>query len=151
MSYAPPDSVVTLGTREKQRHTSKQNFESRAQHFQTKRAHRPARILPDAPTSFPIIVHCHLCWDWVWQRPQQFLSRLSHRHRVLFVETVAPDPHLVTPLAQIRRFDKWPNLTLLRLQFPIWRWSDGDWIDRQRRRLLKEALRGPLRAQFKHP
>jgi hypothetical protein len=35
---------------------------------------------------YPIIVHCHLRWDFVWQRPQQFLSRISKKHRVLFVE-----------------------------------------------------------------
>src|SRR5258705_8597497 len=58
------------------------------------------RKTSNARADYPLIVHCHLCWDWVWQRPQQFLSRLSHRHRVLFVETLAPDPNLVTPLAQ---------------------------------------------------
>src|SRR5688572_10569681 len=45
-------------------------------------------------SDWPIIVHCHLCWDWVWQRPQQFLSRLSVRHKILFVETHPPDPQL---------------------------------------------------------
>jgi hypothetical protein len=35
---------------------------------------------------YPIIVHCHLRWEGVWQRPQQFLSRISNNHRVLFVE-----------------------------------------------------------------
>src|SRR5262245_4316637 len=45
-----------------------------------------------ASGSWPIIVHSHLCWDWVWQRPQQFISRLSERHKVLFVETFSPDP-----------------------------------------------------------
>src|ERR1043165_8137611 len=35
---------------------------------------------------YPIIVHCHLRWEGVWQRPQQFLSRISKRHKVLFVE-----------------------------------------------------------------
>ena len=99
---------------------------------------------------YPLIVHCHLCWDWVWQRPQQFMSRFSQKHRVLFVETMAPDENLVTPLVQLRRFEKWPNLTLLRLQFPSWRWKDGEWVDRERRRLVKEALRGPLRGQFNH-
>ncbi|HKP15344.1 MAG TPA: glycosyltransferase [Gemmatimonadaceae bacterium] len=34
----------------------------------------------------PIIVHSHLRWDFVWQRPQQLLSRLSQRGDVLFVE-----------------------------------------------------------------
>jgi glycosyltransferase involved in cell wall biosynthesis len=103
---------------------------------------------PGQQRPYPLIVHCHLCWDWVWQRPQQFMSRFSQKHRVLFVETMAPDENLVTPLVQLRRFEKWPNLTLLRLQFPSWRWTDGKWVDRERRRLLKEALRGPLRGQF---
>src|SRR3569832_321790 len=35
---------------------------------------------------FPIIVHSHLRWDFVWQRPQQIFSRLARDHRVLFVE-----------------------------------------------------------------
>jgi glycosyltransferase involved in cell wall biosynthesis len=34
----------------------------------------------------PLIVHSHLRWDFVWQRPQQLLSRLSERADVLFVE-----------------------------------------------------------------
>ena len=34
----------------------------------------------------PLIVHCHLRWDFVWQRPQQLLSRLARHHPVLFVE-----------------------------------------------------------------
>src|SRR5215831_18373861 len=49
---------------------------------------------------YPIIVHCHLRWDWVWQRPQQFISRLSRRHRILFVEMLPPDPWLAVPLAR---------------------------------------------------
>ncbi|MES2355968.1 MAG: glycosyltransferase [Pseudomonadota bacterium] len=35
---------------------------------------------------FPLIVHCHLRWDFVWQRPQQIFSRLANYHRILFVE-----------------------------------------------------------------
>ena len=34
----------------------------------------------------PIIVHSHLRWDFVWQRPQQILSRLAVDHPVVFVE-----------------------------------------------------------------
>ena len=34
----------------------------------------------------PLIVHCHLRWDFVWQRPQQILSRLARHAPVLFVE-----------------------------------------------------------------
>jgi glycosyltransferase involved in cell wall biosynthesis len=36
--------------------------------------------------SYPLIVHSHLRWDFVWQRPQQVLSRLGKRHPILFVE-----------------------------------------------------------------
>jgi glycosyltransferase involved in cell wall biosynthesis len=36
--------------------------------------------------SYPLLVHSHLRWDFVWQRPQQILSRLARNHPVLFVE-----------------------------------------------------------------
>src|SRR5262245_36015850 len=83
----------------------------------------------------PIIVHCHLCWDWVWQRPQQFISRLSQRHKILFVETLGPDPHLSAPLARFHVPEQFPNVTVLRIQFPTWRWNDGAFVDGERRRL----------------
>ncbi len=121
--------------------------EARNGHSRNRVNRKPGRT-PVQRRPYPLIVHCHLCWDWVWQRPQQFMSRFSQKHRVLFVETMAPDENLVTPLVQLRRFEKWPNLTLLRLQFPSWRWNDGKWVDRERCRLVKQALRGPLRGQF---
>ena len=34
----------------------------------------------------PLIVHCHLRWDFVWQRPQQIFSRLAAHHPIAFVE-----------------------------------------------------------------
>ena len=41
----------------------------------------------DVPTAdFPLIVHSHLRWDFVWQRPQQLLSRMAESRPVLFVE-----------------------------------------------------------------
>src|SRR5882757_6983990 len=94
-------------------------------------------------SNYPIIVHCHLCWDWVWQRPQQFLSRLSNNHQILFVETIGPDPQLSSPTARFWTPENSPNVTILRLQFPSWRWSDGKFVDRERRRLVKEFLGGP--------
>lgn len=112
----------------------------------------PARLKKDQPVSdYPIIVHCHLCWDWVWQRPQQFVSRLSARHPVLFVETIGPDPNLVVPTIRImEKAPNHPNITRLRLQFPTWRWNDGAYVDRMRRELVQEALRGPLAGQFEN-
>ena len=108
--------------------------------------------LNGAEQNFPIIVHCHLCWDWVWQRPQQFLSRLSATHRILFVETVGPDPQLAAPYARLRDADGFPNITILRLQFPTWQWGDGEFIDRERRRLVQMALKTEqLAGQFENP
>jgi glycosyltransferase involved in cell wall biosynthesis len=34
----------------------------------------------------PIVVHCHLRWDFVWQRPQQIFSRLAAHHPITFIE-----------------------------------------------------------------
>ena len=34
----------------------------------------------------PIIAHCHLRWDFVWQRPQQIFSRLAKSHPILLLE-----------------------------------------------------------------
>lgn len=35
---------------------------------------------------FPVIVHSHLRWDFVWQRPQQIFSRLAAHHPITFIE-----------------------------------------------------------------
>lgn len=35
---------------------------------------------------YGIVVFSHLRWGFVWQRPQQFLSRFARKHRILFVE-----------------------------------------------------------------
>jgi beta-glucosidase/6-phospho-beta-glucosidase/beta-galactosidase/glycosyltransferase involved in cell wall biosynthesis len=36
--------------------------------------------------NYGIIVFCHLRWGFVWQRPQQFVSRYAKKHPVLFIE-----------------------------------------------------------------
>ncbi|HWC60669.1 MAG TPA: glycosyltransferase family 1 protein, partial [Verrucomicrobiae bacterium] len=153
MSYAPLGSelIVTNGNlAHDQRSTFPKSLSKRA-----KRPAAPSRISGLNPGSFrpdyPIIVHCHLCWDWVWQRPQQFLSRLSARHKILFVETFAPDPQLSSPMARFWTAPNFPNVTILRLQFPAWRWSDGAFVDRERRRLVKEFVSGPGAGQFENP
>lgn len=104
------------------------------------------------PLSYPIIVHSHLRWDWVWQRPQQFLSRLSKRHRILFVEgplvVQAGDP----PCARLRPVPEFPNITVMQTEFPESSFGNGEWVDRQRCRLLKEALQSPnLLRKFDNP
>ena len=46
----------------------------------------------------PLIVHSHLRWDFVWQRPQQLLSRFGRNQSVLFVE----EPVFVDDVADAR-------------------------------------------------
>lgn len=36
--------------------------------------------------SYDLVVFCHLRWDFVYQRPQHLISRLSKHYRTLFVE-----------------------------------------------------------------
>ena len=109
-------------------------------HQKRKSGYRGSRDTTRLQKEYPIIVHCHLCWDWVWQRPQQFVSRLSRRHKVLFVELVAPAQDLATPVARFRNAENCPNVTILTLQFPAWRWTDGKYVDEERRRMVQEFL-----------
>ena len=62
-----------------------------------------------------VIVFCHLRWDFVYQRPQQLLTRLAERYKVLFVEeplfdTAAPHLHAYSPA---------PNLTVYQPHTPV--------------------------------
>src|SRR5689334_22415581 len=104
-----------------------------------------------ASADYPIIVHSHLGWDWVWQRPQQFLSRLSIRHPVLFVEGPLPDPAIDKARVEIREVPGYANITVLRAAMPGAKWMDGAWVDDERRRLVKEVLSGPLGLRFQDP
>ena len=54
----------------------------------------------------PIIVHCHLRWDFVWQRPQQIFSRLSKYYPVLFIE----EPLQEDSAPEIRVCEAYPNV-----------------------------------------
>ena len=102
---------------------------------------------------YPIIVHSHLTWDWVWQRPQQFLSRFSARHPILFVEGPVPTPGLpnVKGMVEVREVEEFPNIIVLRSHVPAERWGDGAWVDKERRRLVQEVLAGPLGLGFIDP
>src|SRR5882724_5275574 len=149
MSYTPIRSEATLNHKNHSRYsTLPQNSLDSSSRSNRKKVVLGANPKKGNSTNYPIIVHCHLCWDWVWQRPQQFISRLSQRHKILFVETIGPDPELAAPLARFRKAENCPNVTLVRLQFPLWRWGDGEYVDGERRRLVQELLAGPLAGQF---
>ena len=103
------------------------------------------------PLDYPIVVHCHLRWEGVWQRPQQFISRLSKNHRVLFVEGPLLVDEDVPPRYELLPVPEYPHITIMQTFFPAARFQDGAWVDAERLRLLREALHGPLAGQFDRP
>jgi glycosyltransferase involved in cell wall biosynthesis len=111
----------------------------------TPRAKR--KVPPSLP--YPIIVHSHLSWDWVWQRPQQFHSRLSNRHRILFVETHCSK--VAEGGVKLKTVEDYPNLTVAEVHVPAALWHDGPEVDAERLRLVQETLAGPLEGLFDQP
>ena len=106
---------------------------------------------PRAGSDFPIIVHSHLSWDWVWQRPQQFHSRLSKTHPILFVEGPIVSDQVTTSGVTLREISDYPNIVVLQMVMPAARWADGAWVDAERRRLVHSVLEGPLGRTFENP
>lgn len=105
-----------------------------------------------ASPSYPLIVFCHLRWDFVWQRPQQFHSRLAKRHRVLFVEGPFVDAGDFEPYTTIREIAEHPGVTLLQMHFSETSWArGGEYVDAKRRTLLDEALATKLKGRFDSP
>ncbi len=94
----------------------------------------------------PIIAICHLSWKWVWQRPQQFLSRLARTHPLLFVETHRSE--IAEGYIEVVSDPGNPALRIARIHLPASRWSDGVFIDGLRRRLLKEWLAKEADGEF---
>lgn len=70
------------------------------------------KSLSSTSSSYGIVVFSHLRWRFVWQRPQQFLSRFAEDHPILFVEIAEHDnpegepPRIETEVAM-------PNVTVL--------------------------------------
>lgn len=100
-----------------------------------------------AGTLAPLVALCHLGWAGVWQRPQQLLSRLAHNRDVLFVETYCRD--VATSATRVHRPAGHPRVTVLEMHLPAARWPEGDFIDRERRRLLQAYQRE--HARFRAP
>lgn len=111
-------------------------------------AKRPPRA-DEGLAPVPIVAICHLAWDWVWQRPQQFLSRFARKHPVLFVETYRGD--VAATHVELHTPEAHPHVTVLKMHLPTARWDDADFVDLERRRALQAALSGDLRGCFDHP
>jgi Glycosyl transferases group 1 len=97
---------------------------------------------------YSIVVHSHLKWDWVWQRPQQFLSRFSRKRRVLFVESPNAADDTRTTRVCLREIADLPNINVLQITIPAARAIDMAWIDKERIRVVQSLLRGPLGHSF---
>ena len=121
------------------------------QKYGTNRKSKVERLMTRRETSYPIVVHSHLAWDWVWQRPQQFLSRLSKSHRVLFIESPAPDERARRTEVTMRDVADFPNIVVLQMRVPAARWTDVSWVDKERRRVVQSLLAGPLGRKFASP
>lgn len=70
-----------------------------------------------ATDRYGIVVFSHLRWGFVWQRPQQFLSRFARKHEILFVE----EPMFTLPEDQPPRLEThrvMPNVTVAALHLP---------------------------------
>jgi glycosyltransferase involved in cell wall biosynthesis len=104
----------------------------------------PERAAPES-ARFPIVVHSHLRWSFVWQRPQQTHSRLAARHPVLFVEE--PTRSSEADVDRLRIREAHPNLLVAE---PCLSERAGTSRTDQQRvlTLLREALPAPIRARF---
>jgi glycosyltransferase involved in cell wall biosynthesis len=94
----------------------------------------------------PLIAICHLNWDSVWQRPQQFISRLAANHTVLFVET-----HFTKTgesFTHTRAAENHTSISILEIHLPDHRRNHVDFIDSERRRILQDRLVGEFGGTF---
>jgi UDP-galactopyranose mutase len=94
----------------------RRRFVSRAGSHRLRGGQRDATPLKEVHIEPPIVVFSHLRWDFVYQRPQQLLSRLAANHRVHFIEEPVRD------LDGALRWDRAtpvPNVTVWRPHTPL--------------------------------
>ncbi|AHG91788.1 glycosyltransferase [Gemmatirosa kalamazoonensis] len=117
--------------------------------IRTDRSDRATRVVPTFDA--PLIVHSHLRWDFVWQRPQQLLSRFAESVPVLFVE----EPLFADDLSHARLdlSTPAPNVTRAVPVLPATLRDHGDRALAEVRTLLLAALArgGALGGRFTAP
>lgn len=87
---------------------------------------------------YGIVVFSHLRWGFVWQRPQQFLSRFARRHRILFVE----EPFFDLPAGEEPRFELhqvMPNVCVVAPHFSA-PWTKNPALPERLREITKQAI-----------
>jgi beta-glucosidase/6-phospho-beta-glucosidase/beta-galactosidase/glycosyltransferase involved in cell wall biosynthesis len=88
---------------------------------------------------YGIVVFSHLRWGFVWQRPQQFLSRFAKKHPILFIEEPFFDwPEGSEPDLQLHRV--MPNVTVA-CPHMAGSWNKNPKLPHKLREFVNEALR----------
>src|SRR5205814_4204710 len=97
--------------------------------------------VPDADKftdRYGIVVFCHLRWGFVWQRPQQFLSRFAKKHPILFVEEPFFDiPEGTEPRVELHRV--MPNVTVATPHCAV-SWAKNPKLPAKLREFTQEAI-----------
>lgn len=94
-----------------------------------------------------LIIFSHLRWDFVYQRPQQLMSRLARHYRIVFIQEPGPaEPAEMGAGAGWQSSEPLPQLTVLRLLTPAGKrgFDQGD------PQLLREKL-AALHRQYPNP
>jgi hypothetical protein len=87
---------------------------------------------------YGIVVFCHLRWGFVWQRPQQFLSRFAKKHPILFVEEPFFDqPEGADPRVELHRV--MPNVTVATPHCSV-SWAKNPTLPARLRDFTQEAI-----------
>src|SRR6185503_6876348 len=87
---------------------------------------------------YGIVVFCHLRWGFVWQRPQQFLSRFAKKHPILFIEEPFFDiPEGEEPRVELHRV--MPNVTVATPHCAV-SWAKDPKLPSKLREFTQEAI-----------
>ncbi|HEY3780765.1 MAG TPA: glycosyltransferase [Fimbriimonadaceae bacterium] len=92
-----------------------------------------------ANKSYGIVAFSHLRWDFVWQRPQQFLSRFANTHPVLFIE----EPEFVlaeNDLPLMRVSSPQNNITVARMILPTKLGNRGPEFEKVAHKLTQKTI-----------
>lgn len=102
-----------------------------------------------APLDRPIVVHSHLRWDFVWQRPQQILSRMAAHAPVLFIE----EPIFLDDLADPKLDVTVPFANVFRAvpRLPGGLRNDADGATAVVRSLAQDSIANGLSGLFANP
>ena len=88
---------------------------------------------------YGIVVFSHLRWGFVWQRPQQFLSRFAKKHQILFVE----EPFFDRPLGaepDVSFHRVMPNVTVVTPHVDS-SWNRNPKLPQRLREFTQQAIR----------